>query len=879
MSLKKKLSGNTVAARLLAGVCLICLFLVTVFGWIEVQAQQGETANSNTASTPTPDALPSQTPVPVAVILSEKEQTEKRLQEIGKEVSDDVVTAKVQNDLSDFIQNLDKREQEIRRLLERNPSLDSLNRFDQEWQSFGHPLQSWMKALQAQATERKNQSDELQEFLQEWEQTRQSSENKTIAATIPTPTQENSNSNNQTNGNISVNSNVQSATLITPEPTVELPENLKEDIGLVIQNIKETQKKVSGELAEILKLQQKISETEKRVNGIIETIDKSRDAALSNLVVKDAPPIWSAESWRGNVGSEVGKNFDEKLSTLKDYLVRYKTTFVFYPVFAAILVLLFYWVRRKTHRYIEEEPKIRQAFVIFELPFVSAVVLALFVGPFLFPQAPELLSALMSFILVILIFFLIKRLVEKQHYAILIATVVLFILQDLKTLTVLVPLLYRVLFLTQMLGAIVFLIWLARSNHLVETAGIKGNHNRVIKKVSLFLIVPLAFAFFANAFGYISLGSVIGKAVIYSATLGLIIYALVKVVDSLLIFIFRTTPASGLMMVKNHRGLVRRKAFKVIKWFAIGVWVFLLLKLLYIINPIWSLSEKILFAELEFGTIKFSLSGVFLLILTIWASFLLSRFIRFALAEDVYPRVSLADGLPYAVSTILHYLILFLGFLAAIAAVGIDLSKFALLIGAFGVGLGFGLQNIIENFSSGLILLFERPVKVGDTIQFNDHLGNLQQIGLRASVVRTFDGADIIVPNGQLISQEVTNWTLSDARRRIDLDVGVEYGSSMEQVIELLENVGKNHPAIDGEPAPRAIFVSFGDNSLDFQLRVWTHIQDTWVVTKSELAVEIYKTLDQAGIGIPFPQQDLHLKTIDGELISHFKNSDNGKKK
>jgi potassium efflux system protein len=178
------------------------------------------------------------------------------------------------------------------------------------------------------------------------------------------------------------------------------------------------------------------------------------------------------------------------------------------------------------------------------------------------------------------------------------------------------------------------------------------------------------------------------------------------------------------------------------------------------------------------------------------------------------------------------------------------------------VGVGFGLQTVVSNFVSGLILLFERPIQVGDAVQLTGVWGSIRSIGIRASVIRRFDGADVIVPNEALISGQVTNWTYADKRRRMELDVGVAYGTPARRVIELLLEVARSNPKVIADPAPRAYFTSFGDSSLDFKLRVWVDDFDDGYSTRSDIAVAVQEALDQAGIGVPFPQRDLHLVSV-----------------
>ncbi|MBW2281429.1 MAG: mechanosensitive ion channel, partial [Deltaproteobacteria bacterium] len=223
-------------------------------------------------------------------------------------------------------------------------------------------------------------------------------------------------------------------------------------------------------------------------------------------------------------------------------------------------------------------------------------------------------------------------------------------------------------------------------------------------------------------------------------------------------------------------------------------------------------------------------------------------------------------GVPYAISTSAFYVMLMVGFFAAVAAAGMDLSRFAILAGALGVGIGFGLQNVVNNFVSGLILLFERPIKTGDTIEVGLLLGEVKRIGIRASTVRTWQGAEVIVPNGDLISGQVTNWTLSDHNRRIDVDVGVKYGTDPERVLQLLLDVAAAEDRILEMPAPSALFRGFGDSSLDFRLRAWTSRSEEWVRIHSDLNVAVNRALAEAGIEIPFPQRDLHLRSVAPEL-------------
>ena len=181
---------------------------------------------------------------------------------------------------------------------------------------------------------------------------------------------------------------------------------------------------------------------------------------------------------------------------------------------------------------------------------------------------------------------------------------------------------------------------------------------------------------------------------------------------------------------------------------------------------------------------------------------------------------------------------------------GIDLTKITIVAGAFSVGVGFGLQNIFNNFASGLILLFERPIKIGDVIEVGDTVGEVQHIGIRASVIRTPAGSEIIVPNGLLISGQVTNWTFSDRRRAVEVSVSVTGGADPQRVTELLKKVAADHPGLAKDPPPQVYVVSFTAGAVAFQLRAWTDRYQDWAQVRSDLSVAVNDALASDSIAI-----------------------------
>jgi small-conductance mechanosensitive channel len=219
----------------------------------------------------------------------------------------------------------------------------------------------------------------------------------------------------------------------------------------------------------------------------------------------------------------------------------------------------------------------------------------------------------------------------------------------------------------------------------------------------------------------------------------------------------------------------------------------------------------------------------------------------------------IAQGSSYAVSNLLRYTIIVCGFLIGLGEMGVTLNRVIILISAFGVGISFGMQNIVNNFISGLILLFERPVHVGDKIEFGTTIGEVSEIGIRSSKVRTYTGADIIVPNSQLVTDQVINWTFSDRLRRIDLPFGVNYGAEPCKVIELAERTARSNSRILPSKPCVCLFTGYGDSSINFELRAWTDQFDDWAVIRSELAVAVYNAICASEFYFPFPQREVRM--------------------
>jgi small-conductance mechanosensitive channel len=279
-------------------------------------------------------------------------------------------------------------------------------------------------------------------------------------------------------------------------------------------------------------------------------------------------------------------------------------------------------------------------------------------------------------------------------------------------------------------------------------------------------------------------------------------------------------------------------------------------------NFLLSAKELLEYPLVKLGSADLTLKGIMLLALWMAAVFLGDRALRRLVVERVLRRTHFDASLQFAISRILGYCFVVMGGYIALQAAGIDLSSLAIVAGAVGVGIGFGLQNIINNFVSGLIILAERPIALGDRVEVVGVEGIITRIKLRSTVVVTNDNISIIVPNSEFIASPVTNWSHGDPKVRLRLPIGVAYGSDVEKLQRLMIEVALAHPATLKDPAPKLFFVGFGDSSLDFELGVWTADMLTRpIIYRSDLYYAIERTLRQNKIEIPFPQRDLHIRS------------------
>lgn len=261
----------------------------------------------------------------------------------------------------------------------------------------------------------------------------------------------------------------------------------------------------------------------------------------------------------------------------------------------------------------------------------------------------------------------------------------------------------------------------------------------------------------------------------------------------------------------------------------------------------------------QIGENEITLLSLISIAITLVIAYLVSRYLRKFLRKKVFHSEMFDKGAQHSILTIIHYLIMLIGVYAALNIVGIQLTALLAAAGVLGIALGFGLKTIISNFVSGLIIIGERNMQVGDRITVEDQWGEVTEITMRSTTVTTNDNVEVVVPNEDFITKKVINWTRQDSRVRIHVPIGVAYGSDVEEVRKILKEIAEDHESVLDNPDPRVFFKAFGDSSLNFDLACWIPDPGKKLPIKSDLNYEIERRFREENIEIPFPQRDIHM--------------------
>ena len=637
----------------------------------------------------------------------------------------------------------------------------------------------------------------------------------------------------------------------------------------MVAQVERTQKLLAEPLAKLLDLGRRSSALSAQVQKSMAVVVQQVAEQDRRLATMDTPPLWQAlreGDSQEPVATGLRRSLAIEMSFARDHDAARARLLPALGILTVVLLPLMFWLRRRAKALVAAQQLGEAALEALSRPW-AAWLLLVAAGAVLYGlQGPNLRQQLVMLLAWIPVLGLLQRrllsLVGPWAYL----SALFYFLNVVVSLLVGNPLLYRTLLLGITLLMLATLAWNLLRARRGAAPGESRLQVRSWKLVAWVACAVLAVAAVANILGNASLAGMLVTATLESSYAALALYASSRV--ALALFqVLLAGPTVARWSSRYSASLVPA-AVNVGRALLAVAWLLFTLQSFRIYRPVSSFAMTVLTYEFKLGELSLSLGSVLSFVVATWAAFWLAKTIRQVLAEDLLPSLSLPRGVGNSVSSLSYYVILFLGLLAALAAAGFQVGQLTLVFGALGVGIGFGLQDVVRNFVAGLILMFERPIQRGDTVEVAGMVGQVREIGLRATTVTTFEGADVVVPNGILLADKLINWTLNGTRRRISVELSTVYGADPRRTVELLVNIARSIDGVSFSPPPHAIMTGMTAGALDFSVRAWTNEFADWLMVRSELAMKVRDGLAEAGIEVPLPQRELHLRSVSREAAS-----------
>lgn len=656
-----------------------------------------------------------------------------------------------------------------------------------------------------------------------------------------------------------------------------VPESLLARIDSVVERLRFTEQVLAVPVGEQIDLRRRAGDLQGLVESGQRAVKRAATRYDARLWRVDVPPywkVWRDRSMASGAAAAANDSVSRDLGFLDEYLAASRHRLLAHGLFALLSLPLLLWVSARSRRRVAADPALRPAGPALTRP-VSAWLVLVLVGSLVFePDAPTAWHEAALLLALIPVLRLLPRGVFDTLGYWPYAATALYLLQRLGFALLGNPFWYRTHLLVVTLLTLGALGWLLLQPAARVGAGTVSPAQRrlrgAVRALGWFGMAALVVALVVNLAGNVSLAEVLTRGTLGSSYVGLALYAGAAVLSSLLGLVLARGDEAQPAFAAQHAGALLRSVSGLVYLAAGAGWVVSTLYRFRVYQPVAEGVTSVLSLRLEAGNVAISLGSVLLFVLAVYVAFWIARTTRAVLRDEVLPRTKVPYGVASSVSNLTYYALILLGLLVALSAAGFEVSQLTLVLGALGVGIGLGLQDVVRNFVSGLILMFERPIEPGHTVDVAGISGKVREIGMRATTIRGFEGSDIVVPNGMLLSEKLVNWTLSDRNRRLDVDVGVAYGTDPRRVIAVLADAARASPGIVAVPEPVVLFLGFGENSLDFSVRAWTDDFDRWIQLRSELALRVHDALRAADIEIPFPQRDFHLRSVSAEAAARF---------
>ena len=654
----------------------------------------------------------------------------------------------------------------------------------------------------------------------------------------------------------------------------EYPEVITSRLDEVLGMIDSVKTVLNDSLSKCLGLQNDLVDIQIKAETYLKDLTDFKTKTLSELLTSRSSPIWALRQETEIDSSALDFDLSLLLSYSEEDVTNYynteeKSIFTILFIFVIFWVALIWMKSRYNELKAKEVKELELGKYIFSRAIPSALLFTLILQSLILSKKPYILELGFTFIIFVLFLIIIPGLVVKRLRWNLVVLSFVFLLVNFDLLIFHKAQSIQLISLFESTLVFLFLGWF-----LLRESKIKPlEHEKKVWFNFLSFIGPIYFIFIivaiiANMLGYVYLARLINTGIVNSALIWMLLVAAFRIIEGLTYLFLETNFALRSRIVLSRRKDILGWTTFIFHKILFALWVYYTLQILMVWDPvsewaltIWNLGFKSETIDISVGKI----SSFFIILVFVWA---LANFIKLLLQVEILSRFKLSRGVPMAIASLTNYTLIVIGFFVALIFAGFDLTKISFIIGTLGVGIGFGLQNIVSNFISGLILIFERPIAIGDIIIVDTVEGTVTSIGIRSSKILQYNGDEEIIPNATLISGRVTNRTMTNSQRRFLIPINTALDTDPDFVIELLQNASKEVKGVLSYPEPRVYFDGIYEQSLRFSFYYW--IGENIMDVKSETNLKVHQYLREAGIKIPIPRQiEYHMdKPDDIDLLS-----------
>jgi potassium efflux system protein len=620
-------------------------------------------------------------------------------------------------------------------------------------------------------------------------------------------------------------------------------------------------------------LQNKVANRYIEVTNLLEDMDFQLSSFTQRMFNRDYSYLWRDRQ------KEDGKKLQDFISVLHSSVnksVKVLALFfaVQWPVFIIwifIAVIFSLWVYnnirriRKHHDPSDAEAILKHSRYLYQFPIACTLVFVATLASFLSVKYPILFTEFTWGIIVIALSVVLRQYLPKIIFRYWLLLLGLLFLYSLNNLLIEATFVEEWGLFAGALCATILGIYL-----LKHTANPTFKQPRYTRFILWMMVILSSFSLLLVLFARITAAKIIGASSIINTAMAMVLYVFVEIVmEAVYLQVEANKDSSTFISFVDYQQIKSKLQTFLYAVAGIG-WLMLFARNLYIYDNIYDSVGDFLGKTRQIGTTDFTFGSIIIFMVVIWVASIVTQLIAYLFGNSGQNKAPSQKVKLGSAMLLIRLAILTIGILIAFAASGIPMDKLAIVIGALGVGIGFGLQNIVNNLVSGIILAFEKPIEIGDVIELGTRSGVVKEIGIRSSKISAYDGSEVIVPNGELISQQLINWTLSSRTRRVELIIGVGYGSNVAQVMDILKKSMENREGILTTPAPLVFLYQFGDNSVNYRMFFWIGDLGNAGQLQSDVMTTIYEDLQKAGIEIPFPQRDLHIRSVDPEVLKQW---------